>query len=172
MTLPLLSAEQVRNKVEQSALLVDIRSAAEYAREHIDGAVNIPPEQLAGKLPEHVRCVVFHCLSGVRTRNAAQQLAAAAGRREAYILDGGLNGWKAVGLPTLLDRRQPIDLMRQVHICAGSMVLTGAILGWLVSPLFYWLCTIVGAGLLTAGLTGFCGMARLLMRMPWNAQNR
>ena len=26
----------------------------------------------------------------------------------------------------------------------------------------------VGAGLITAGLTGFCGMARILMRAPWN----
>ena len=58
--------------------------------------------------------------------------------------------------------------MRQVQIVAGSLVLTGVVLGALVSPGFYALSGFVGAGLLFAGASGFCGMARLLAFMPWN----
>ena len=44
----------------------------------------------------------------------------------------------------------------------------GVILGTLVAPAFYGISAFVGAGLLVAGTTGFCGMARLLALMPWN----
>jgi hypothetical protein len=47
-------------------------------------------------------------------------------------------------------------------------VLIGVILGALVAPGFYALSAFVGAGLLVAGVTGFCGMARVLALMPWN----
>jgi hypothetical protein len=42
------------------------------------------------------------------------------------------------------------------------------VLGLLVSPWFFVVPAFVGAGLITAGVTGFCGMARMLMRAPWN----
>ena len=67
-----------------------------------------------------------------------------------------------------LHRSQPIELQRQVQIAAGSLALLGVILGATVSPLFYALAGLVGAGLTFAGLTGTCGMARLLQLMPWN----
>jgi hypothetical protein len=41
-------------------------------------------------------------------------------------------------------------------------------LGLLVHPAFFGLAAFVGAGLAFAGLTGFCGMARLLALAPWN----
>jgi len=37
-----------------------------------------------------------------------------------------------------------------------------------VAPGFYALSAFVGAGLIFAGTTGFCGMAHLLGLMPWN----
>ena len=58
--------------------------------------------------------------------------------------------------------------MRQVQIAAGSLVLLGVLLGAFVAPAFYALSGFVGAGLLFAGASGFCGMARLLAAMPWN----
>jgi hypothetical protein len=48
------------------------------------------------------------------------------------------------------------------------LVLLGVVLGALVAPAFYALAGFVGAGLLFAGISGFCGMARLLAVMPWN----
>ena len=49
-------------------------------------------------------------------------------------------------------------------------MLIGVILGWTISPVFYGLSAFVGAGLTFAGVTGFCGLARLLAIMPWNRQ--
>ncbi|MBM5801390.1 MAG: DUF2892 domain-containing protein [Cyanobacteria bacterium K_DeepCast_35m_m2_023] len=58
--------------------------------------------------------------------------------------------------------------MRQVQIAAGSLVLLGVILSQVAAPGWIWLSAVVGAGLVFAGISGFCGMARLLAAMPWN----
>lgn len=158
---------------EGGVCFIDIRSPAEYQREHIAGACCIPPAELDGKLPAaaaDAQTLVFYCLSGMRTAQAAAVLAAAADGRTAYILEGGLQAWKKAGLPTVADRSAPIGIMRQVQIGAGSLVLFGVIGGMLFTPVLYWLAAFVGAGLLTAGLTGFCGMAKLLSHMPWNKE--
>jgi rhodanese-related sulfurtransferase len=59
-------------------------------------------------------------------------------------------------------------MMRQVQIAAGSLVLIGVGLGAAVHPGYYALSGFVGAGLVFAGATGTCGMARLLALAPWN----
>jgi rhodanese-related sulfurtransferase len=158
--------------LEQGALLVDIRGADEHARERIPGACCIPLAQLASS-PQLQRAapgqaIVFHCRSGMRTRANAAALEAASRGCSAYVVDGGLDAWKQAGLPVAGDPRAPLEMMRQVQIAAGSLALLGAVLAAAVSPWFLLLSGFVGAGLMVAGLTGFCGMARLLVRMPWN----
>jgi hypothetical protein len=64
--------------------------------------------------------------------------------------------------------RKAISLERQVRIAAGLLVLLGVLLGWLVHPVLFGLSAFVGAGLVFAGVTDFCGMGLLLARMPWN----
>jgi rhodanese-related sulfurtransferase len=93
----------------------------------------------------------------------------AAGHADVTCLKGGLDAWKAAGLPTEKNAAAPaIPIMRQVQITAGSIVLIGTVLAWLVSPLFLGLTGFIGAGLLVSGLTGTCGMANMLRLMPWN----
>jgi rhodanese-related sulfurtransferase len=163
-----ITANQARTLIEQGALLIDIREPGEYAQQRIAGSINLPLAQLPGLLPQIAgRPVIFHCLGGKRTAMNAEKLAACTSC-EAYLLEGGLQGWQAAGLPVQGAHKQPLELMRQVQIGAGSLVLLGAILGFAVSPWFYLLSAAVGAGLAFAGLTGFCGMALLLQRMPWN----
>jgi rhodanese-related sulfurtransferase len=58
--------------------------------------------------------------------------------------------------------------MRQVQIAAGSLVLLGVILSHTVASGWIWLSGFVGAGLIFAGVSGFCGLARLLAALPWN----
>jgi UPF0716 family protein affecting phage T7 exclusion len=48
------------------------------------------------------------------------------------------------------------------------MVVLGVLLGAFVTPGFYILSGFVGAGLVFAGVTGTCGLARVLRMMPWN----
>jgi rhodanese-related sulfurtransferase len=65
-------------------------------------------------------------------------------------------------------KNAPLPLMRQVQIAAGSLILLGLILSNTVAPAWIILTWFVGAGLTFAGVSGFCGMARLLAVMPWN----
>jgi len=85
-----------------------------------------------------------------------------------YLLDGGLDAWRKANLPVEEDRSQPLEIMRQVQIAAGSLVLIGVLLGLTVAPGWFGLSGFVGAGLVFAGTTGWCGMAHLLSIMPWN----
>jgi len=156
--------------MRSGAVLIDIREADEHAREHIPGAHHHALSRIGHNNPlrQSDEVLIFHCRSSARTRGNAARLAATASKCKTYILDGGLDAWKKAGLPVTLDRSQPIDIIRQVQIVAGSLVLIGVLLGAFVTPGFYALSGFVGAGLLFAGTTGFCGMAHLLALMPWN----
>lgn len=168
MSLQPITPARAQELVAAGAVLVDIRDPDEYRREHIAGARPRPLSTLGPTLDtEPGRAVIFQCRSGARTTAHQDRLAATVGG-EAYRLEGGLDAWKKAGLPVVADKRQPIELMRQVQIAAGSLVLVGAALGTFVNPAFYALSAFVGAGLVFAGATGTCAMARILRRMPWN----
>lgn len=162
-------AEAARLLAEGRAILVDVREPDERTRERIPGACPMPLSRLgtAPAFASEGRLVVLHCRSGSRTAANAARLAAAV-KGSSAILDGGLEAWKAAGLPVEVDRRRPIEVMRQVQIAAGSLVLLGVVLGALTSPWFLLLSAFVGGGLVLAGVTGWCGMARLLALAPWN----
>jgi rhodanese-related sulfurtransferase len=83
------------------AILVDIREPHEHARENIAGAALAPLSRLGDDDVEagaRGKLVIFHCQSGMRTATNAGRLAGSC-RGEAYVLAGGLNAWKAAGLP-------------------------------------------------------------------------
>jgi len=171
MSLPRISPAKAKDLLDQGAVLIDIREADEYAREKVLGARHLPLSKLdEADLALHAgKPVIFHCKSGARTMNNASRLARKTGDAcEAFIVEGGLDAWKKAGLPVAADRRQPLELQRQVQIGAGSLAFLGTVLGVMVSPWFLAVPAFVGAGLMTAGVTGFCGMAQLLMRAPWN----
>ena len=161
MTIATLTPAEAQAQIAQGARLIDIRDADEYAREHIPDAELVPLATLTSGAPLNARAgetVIFHCQAGSRTQNNAIRLAAAAAPAQPCLLAGGIQAWKAAGLP----------LMRQVQIAAGVLILLGVLLGYTVNGGFFLLSGAVGAGLTFAGVTGFCGMARLLATMPWN----
>jgi rhodanese-related sulfurtransferase len=153
-------------------MLIDIRGADEHARERIPNACNRLLGELT-KLNVSAAPVIFHCRAGNRSRAGnrtalnAEKLATAAGC-EAYVLDGGIKAWKRAGPPVVTDRTQPIEIMRQVQITAGSLVLLGMLLGYVAQPTFYLISLFMGGGLVFAGFTGWRGMAKLLAFMHWN----
>ncbi len=165
MTLPVITPDEARRLVAGGARLIDIRSADEHVRANIPGAENRPIAAL-GRIDD-APAVVYHCRSGMRTAANAQRLAAATDC-PAYLLDGGLDAWRAAGLPVAENRKAPLEIMRQVQITAGALVVLGVVLGLLFQPAFLGLSAFVGTGLMFAGTTGWCGMARLLAVMPWN----
>ena len=168
---PLSPAEVNARLVAGQAVLVDIREADEFARSHVAGALSRPLSQWE---QAHLTVtpgadVVFTCRSGARTHGACDRLAARI-EGTAYVLGGGLDGWAKAGLPLEVNRKAPMEIMRQVQIAAGLLVLVGVLLGFTVSAAWFGMAAFVGAGLTFAGLSGFCGMAKLLMLMPWNRQ--
>lgn len=171
MTLPTITPERARSLIEEGAILIDIREADEHARERIPGAHHLALSRLdeADLAVHQGKPVIFHCRSGARTLSNAGRLAGRLGGDcDAYVVEGGLDAWRKAGLPVATDRRAPLELQRQVQIGAGSMAFLGTLLGLLVSPWFFAIPLFVGGGLTVAGVTGFCGMAMLLMRAPWN----
>ncbi len=151
------------------AVLIDLREPDEYAREHIIGSRLVPLSSFdtADFSEDRDKAVVFHCASGSRTAGSAASILAK-GFRDVYQLRGGLRAWARQGYPCHVNRKAPISIMRQVQISAGSLIVLGALLGWLVAPGWYFVSAFVGAGLVFAGITGTCAMANLLVRMPWN----
>lgn len=172
MTAPLkaLKPNQVADLIKADrAVLVDIREPDEFARRHVKGAVSRP---LATLDPKSLgagpgKQMVFACRSGMRTQAYAGRLAACVDG-QAFVLEGGLDGWAAAGFPMHENPKAPLEVMRQVQIAAGVLVLSGVALGLSVHPAFFGLSAFVGAGLALAGVTGFCGMARVLALLPWN----
>lgn len=167
-----ITPQQAKALLEtQNALFVDIREPDEYAREHIAGS-RLAPLSVLSSLPEDPdqdRPAVFFCHSGRRTQNSVALLEAR-GFKEIYLMEGGLSGWKAAGLP-LVSVKRPLPINRQIQMAAGTIILLSLLLS-LVSPVFLWITAFAGAGLFLAGLTGVCLMGQLLMRMPWNAKDK
>lgn len=152
------------------ACLVDVREEDEQRAERIAGADSMPLSRFdARRLRRKGPPPVLYCRSGRRSNEAAQALLRE-GWGEVHQLSGGIESWKAAGLPVERDERAPLPLMRQVQIAIGAGVLTGCALGFLVHPGFYGLAAFFGAGLVFAGLSGTCGLALLLERMPWNVR--
>jgi rhodanese-related sulfurtransferase len=82
-------------------LLVDVREVNEYAVERIHGALLYPLSTFdAQALPREGRKLVLHCAGGRRSLTAAHKLQAA-GFGHLTHLAGGLQAWKAAGLPTI-----------------------------------------------------------------------
>ena len=167
MSLPTIDAVRAKRLIDDGAVLVDVREADERVREHVPGTRHHALSRLSTIDTAGAKVVIFHCRSGARTAANASRLAGAAGC-DAYVLEGGIDAWKKAGLPVATDTRQPIEIMRQVQITAGSLVVVGVVLGFWIAPAFFGLAAFVGAGLVFAGVSGWCGMAKLLGLMPWN----
>lgn len=147
--------------------VIDVRTPVEFAEVHVAQARNEPLDKFNAAAVDSERPVYLLCRSGARATKAAGQLAAT-GHHEPVVVEGGTQAWIAAGLPVERGQTSVISLERQVRIAAGSIVLTGVLLANFVHPSFIWLSGFVGAGLVFAGITDWCGMGLLLARAPWN----
>jgi rhodanese-related sulfurtransferase len=150
--------------------IIDVRTPAEFAAVHLEGATNIPTNELSSDSLRQLHgessdTLYVLCQSGGRSRKACQSLTEAGVR--VVNVDGGTTACVAAGLPVVRGRGV-IGLDRQVRIAAGSLVLIGIAGGWWLNPAWLGLSAFVGAGLVFAGVTDTCGMAMVLAAMPWN----
>jgi len=154
------------------AQLLDVRTPGEFATAHVPGAKLIPLGDLdpgafrRQRGSEEVPVYVL-CQSGGRARKAIEKLEQA-GVQGCVLVEGGTQGWIDAGLPTERAQSSALPLMRQVQIIVGLVSAVGAALALAVNPLFAIIPLVMGCGLLFAGLTGICGLAVVLAKMPWN----
>jgi len=97
---PLAPADVAARIKAGVAVLIDIREPDEFARGHVKGALHRPLSafEAAHLKIEPGRDVVFTCRTGMRTGANCDRLAASVEGR-AFVLDGGLDGWRKAGLP-------------------------------------------------------------------------
>jgi len=173
MTVTTISPRQLADLCTSGKIdLIDVRTPVEYRELHATDARNMPLDRLDpvalmqarnGSKDEPLYVI---CRSGSRGRQACEKFLAA-GFTNVVNVEGGTLAWAECGLP-VVQGMKAISLERQVRMAAGSLVLLGVLLGWLVHPAFLALSAFVGAGLVFAGVTDTCGMGLLLARMPWN----
>jgi rhodanese-related sulfurtransferase len=173
MSVPTISPRQLADRCKSGQIdLIDVRTPVEFRELHATAARNLPLDRLDPAAVMQARngskeeLLYVICRSGSRGRQACEKFLAA-GFPNVVNVEGGTLAWAECGLPVVRGKKA-ISLERQVRIAAGSLVLLGALLGWLVHPALVGLAAFVGAGLVFAGITDTCGMGMLLALMPWN----
>ncbi len=155
--------------VQPSVPVIDVRMPVEFAEVHVPQAQSIPLDELKpGSLQlQKDQPVYLLCRSGQRATKAAEKFAKE-GYTQSIVVEGGTLAWIEASLPVTRSTTKVISLERQVRIGAGAIVFVGVLLARFVDVRFIWLSGFVGAGLVFAGVTDFCGMGLLLAKMPWN----
>jgi rhodanese-related sulfurtransferase len=153
--------------------LLDVRTPPEYVGAHVPGARSIPLNELKVEafLAQHKpgRPIYVLCQAGARASRAIEQFERA-GCDDCVLVEGGTQAWIDAGLPAHRGASSVLPLLRQVQIVVGSLAAVGSILALAVNPWFAILPLFLGCGLLFAGISGTCGMALSLARMPWNRE--
>ena len=168
-----IQAQQLNQDLQSGkrVALIDVRTPVEHEEMHISGSHLMPLDRLdpaaVKSAAGHADQCVLICRSGKRAEQAFQKLQAA-GCGNLAILEGGVTEWESAGLPLERSTRKHLPLMRQVQLIIGLLALTGSILALTVDVRFAIIPAFLGAGLTLAGSTGWCGLAILLSKMPWN----
>lgn len=162
-----ISTTSFRQAGERSQV-IDVRTPAEFDAGHLPGAVNIPMETIESRLADidFEAPTVLVCQSGTR----AGVVCGNVGHRfaDVAVLEGGTKAWIADGGEVVRTTRSGLSLMSQSLIGAGLFNLVGIALAMLIHPAWIGVSVFVSLGLTVAGTTGFCLMAIILGKMPWN----
>jgi rhodanese-related sulfurtransferase len=168
-TIEKIDAKQFRaRQSDPQHCVIDVRDRAEFASGS-EASVCWPVNEINGhtvgdfirdqKLDPQTK-VVLVCARGMRANQAADKLRALIPNPIA-VVEGGMAALNA-------DGKQPVSIERQVRIAAGGLVLLGILGSVFVHPAFIALSAFVACGLVFAGVTDWCGLGLLIMKMPWN----
>ena len=96
---------QERRDAGKAPVDIDVRTAEEFAAGHIPGAVNIPYDQIAGRIAgvDAPHGVALYCMLGPRARKGEKALLKS-GYTPVFHLEGGFSAWQASGLPVAKGR--------------------------------------------------------------------
>lgn len=170
MTIKHIDAQTLKQWLtNDEAILIDVREPAEHKTANIPGAILKPLGSICcSDIPKSRKKTVLHCQKGMRGTNACQKLFAENNDIEVYNLEGGIEAWKQAGFEVASLGRKTLPLDRQVQLTIGVGILLFSLLAFFVNPVFAFAPAFFGVGLINAGLTGWCGLAKLMAKMPWN----
>ncbi len=153
---------------KNNAVIIDVREPFEHHSVKINGAILMPSSDFhPTKIPVNSgQKMIFHCKSGRRSVAVLSKL----NNSEYLNLDGGIDAWIAAGFPVIKAEKQCIPLDRQVQITIGMVLVLAFFLTYFLNIHFAFMPLIIGCGLVFAGLSGFCGLAIVLAKAPWNRQ--
>lgn len=160
-----IAVEQGNTSVD----FIDVCTPAEYREKHIHGVRSVPLDSLEARVDElrDKKRIYVYCRSGRRAERAIALLTSKGISADMVNVTGGLAAWEAAGFGTVTtDAKLPI--MRQTFIAAAVLILIAHGLYLVAGPAALLLSLVVALGLLFSGITGWCGMALFLARMPWN----
>lgn len=153
----------------KEAILIDVRESAEHRGGHIENSHLIPLDDISiDKLPSKSKPIIIHCHSGKRSMMACEKLLAQDPSLEVYSLDGGIVAWQKENFDIKKLETAILPLDQQTQLAVGILTLSGVLMGYFVHNIFYIIPGFTGLGLIFAGITGWCGMAKLLAKMSWN----
>ena len=156
------------------AILIDVREPDEFMTEHIAYGLSIPlsnfQHQFAGLNIPSEKKILFQCLKGKRGEQACLFASDMDGfKNEIFNIEGGITGWKDQELPIVTNGASSgMSIFRQVQIIVGGLIAILVISGFVGLTLGFMIAGFLGAALFFAGLTGWCGLAKILSKMPWN----
>ncbi len=172
-----ITPQQLHDRLEQNekTFILDVRTPAEYSEVHVLGSTPFPLNRITHEslsletaFTKDQPLYIF-CHSGTRAKIAAEKLQKA-GYHSCIVVEGGIAAWIQGGFSVIRGTQKTISIERQVRIAAGSLVLIGVLSALFINPSFIFLSGFIGAGLIFAGLTDWCGMGLLIARMPWNGE--
>lgn len=184
MHLNMLPASEVNKIDKNKGVILDVRTKMEHDEKRlIQKHVLVTLDELnpTDFMMSHVLQkdfgVYILCRSGKRAMQAAEKFIAE-GYTNIHVIDGGIMACEECGQKidgyANIDSTQiekPMSLERQVRIAAGSLIVVGAFLSLIISPVFGLIPLFVGVGLVYAGFTERCGMALMLANAPWNKKS-
>lgn len=151
------------------AILIDVREPAEHATIKIIGAHSHPLHSLnQSSIPETHKKIIIHCQKGKRGEKACQKMISTGTNCDLYNLTGGIEAWQQAGLPVEKGPKNTLPINNQTQITIGLSVILFGLLGYFINQNFIWGAVFFGLGLVNAGLTGWCGLAKVVAKMPWN----
>ncbi len=103
-TVPHVSADEVKKALDsgEQAVVLDVRTAGEYMRAHIEGSINVSLDMvecdIRKKIPDVSTKIYVYCLSGSRSAHAVDRMIML-GYTNVYDMQYGLLGWRAKYFP-------------------------------------------------------------------------
>lgn len=152
------------------AFVIDVREPAEYSAHNIKGSALISLGKIDTAIIDDVgnKKIILHCHSGRRSMQACEKLLKQNNHLELYNLEGGILAWEKAGYPTEKSENSILPLDRQVQMTIGLLLIFFNIMGYYHASTWFVMTGLIGIGLTIAGFTGFCGLARVIAKMPWN----